>query len=108
MRFKNLKHKICTGAMALSMLTVQAFATGNIQNSNLGIGIKNIITDLSGFFLVLCPLVGGGAAIAFLIARSMADEQDGKMWMKRVKVAVGCGVGGMLVSGIINLLSSYF
>ena len=38
----------------------------------------------------------------------MSDEQDGKLWEKRIKVAILCGVGGCLTSGAISVLSSYF
>lgn len=108
MKIQKWKQKICAAAAALWALTASAFASGNLQSSELGVGIKNMINDVSGFLVVLCPLSGGAAAVYFLIRRSMADEQDGKMWTHRIHVAILCGVAGMLVSGIITLLSSYF
>ena len=38
----------------------------------------------------------------------MSDEQDGKMWNKRMFVAIICGVGGALVSGVISTIASYY
>ena len=38
----------------------------------------------------------------------MSDEQDGKMWTKRMVVAIICGAGGALVSGIISTIASYY
>ena len=38
----------------------------------------------------------------------MADEQDGKMWQRRITNAIIWGVGGGLIAGIIALVSSYY
>lgn len=106
-----LYRKMISAGIALQIAMVNAAATesgGSIASSKIGQGVKSLFSDLSGMLLVLCPIAGGAAAVYFLIRRSAADEQDGKMWEKRAKVAIGCGVGGLLVSGIINLLMSYF
>ncbi|MEA4895909.1 MAG: hypothetical protein VB064_11710 [Oscillospiraceae bacterium] len=107
---KSLKRFIKTSVpavLAFMSVTVQAYAD-NLSSSTVGTGIRNILNDLSSFGMVICPIVGGAAAVYFLIRRSMADEQDGKMWSRRIWVAILCGVGGLLVSGIISLISSYF
>lgn len=94
-------------AMAIAYMTVPAMAA-TLQESNVFTGLKALLNDALAIAVVLCPLVGGAVAVFCLIRRSMADEQDGKMWMKRMYVAIGCGVGGCLVSGLISLLISYF
>lgn len=103
----NITKKAVSLWAACAALTVAAGATG-IEGSPLGLGLKKMVADVSSFLIVLCPLIGGVTAVYFLIRRSMADEQDGKMWMHRVVVAVVCGVAGALVGGVIALVSSYF
>ena len=95
-------------AAILSMLVIPASAAGGFASSTLAVGIKNMVNDVSTYLVILCPVIGGASAVYFLIRRSMADEQDGKMWDKRIKMAILCGVAGMLVSGIIAMVSSYF
>ncbi len=94
-------------AMTAMITTVPAFATG-ISDSTLGTGVKHLLTDLSTYLVIICPIAAALAAVYFIIRRSMADEQDGKFWQKRITVAIICGVGGLLVSGIIALIASYF
>lgn len=93
--------------LAIMSMVVPASAD-SLSSSTVGTGIKNMLNDASSFGIVICPIVGGAAAVYFLIRRSMADEQDGKMWMRRIWIAIICGVAGCLVSGIISLISSYF
>ncbi len=99
--------KVLLAGLVIMAMIVPASAD-NLSNSTVGTGIRNILNDLSSFGMVICPIVGGAAAVYFLIRRSMADEQDGKMWMRRIWVAIICGVAGCLVSGVIALISSYF
>lgn len=104
------KHRAALiSVLALLVLTMTpAYATGGIAASTLGIGLINLINDVFLYLTIICPLAGGAAAIYFAIRRSMADDQDGKMWEKRIRTAIICGVGGCLVSGVIALVSSYF
>ena len=94
-------------ALTIMCMVVPASAD-NLSSSTVGTGIRNLINDVSSYLMVICPSAGALAAIYFLIRRSMADEQDGKMWMRRIWIAIICGVAGLLVSGIISLISSYF
>lgn len=96
-----------TSLAVLAMTTPHCFASGSFGSSTLATGIKNLVNDVSGWLVIICPIVGG-VAVFFFIRKSMADEQDGKMWQKRAVNAIICGVAGMLVSGIINMLSGYF
>ena len=95
-------------AVTALTLALPVNAAGGLQGSNLYTGAMALVNDITTGLTVLCPLVGGAAALVFVIRRSMADEQDGKMWSKRITTAVICGVAGMLVSGLIALLTSYF
>lgn len=82
--------------------------TGNFANSTIAQGTKNLITDISTWFIVICALAGTAAAVYCLIRRGMADEVDGKMWTKRCVTAIICAVGGALIGGIVTLVSGYF
>lgn len=95
-----------TSVLAPALLTVQASA--GIADSEIGTGLKTLISDASTYVTILCPLTGALAAGYFAIRRSMADEQDGKMWEKRIRTSIFCGVGGGLASLVIALLASYF
>lgn len=95
-------------AIFAAALACNCYAVGDIANSQLGQGISSMLDDISTWLIVLCPVAGGLAAVYFFIRRSMADDQDGKLWEKRIKIAIVCGVAGALVSGVIKLISSYF
>lgn len=90
----------------LALLQIPAAA--DIASSTLGTGTKKLISDASTFLMVLCPIAGAAAGGYFAIRRSMADQQDGKEWERRIKTAILSGVGGCLISAVITLISSYF
>lgn len=104
---KKMAARITMTALALALLTTTALADG-ISESELGVGVKNLFSDLTKYLMILSPIVGGAAAGYFVTRRGMANEQDGAVWEKRAKIAVACGVGGTLVGAIIRLISSYF
>ena len=83
-----------------------AYAT-SVQTSKFYTGLIEFLNDLMSVSMIACPVVGGLAAVYFTIRRSMADEQDGKMWTKRIVTAIICGVLGGLITGIIALITSY-
>lgn len=104
---KNYISRIAIAAAVICLLAVPASA-GGLADSTLGVGLKRLFSDVSSYLMILCPIAGGAAAVYFAIRRAMSDEQDGKLWEKRIKTAIGCGVGGCLASMLISSLSSYF
>lgn len=100
--------RVTAAFFSASVLLTTAFADGNFGSSKIATGTKALVNDLSTWATALCPTVGGLCAVFFIIRMSMSDEQDKKMWKHRATTAVICGVAGMLVSGIIALLSSYY
>ncbi len=106
-KIKRVFKRSISAVVVLANLMVRARAA-DLTNSTIGVGIRNILNDISSFGMVIGPTIGGAAAAYFLIRRSMADEQDGKMWSRRIWIAIICGVAVLLVSGIISLISSYF
>lgn len=106
-----------TASQVLSLsFSLSAFVAGmvspayasSIQTSTFWTGLMAFLNDLMTVLTIACPVVGGVAALVFTIRRSMADEQDGKMWQKRITTAIICGVAGCLISGIIALITGYF
>lgn len=107
---KRTARQILSAAFAVSaFITAMISPTyaASLQSSQMYIGFMQFLNDLMTVAMIACPVIGGLAAVVFLARRSMADEQDGKMWMKRVYQAVACGIGGGLVTGIIALITSY-
>lgn len=115
---KKLLRQIRQGLMTLAIMastTMACFATepaetaaGEFASSNAATGTMALIHDLTLWLTALGPIVGGLFAIWFTIRRSMADETDGKQWTKRIITAVICGVGVMLISGIIAVITGYY
>lgn len=101
------KLAVCT-ALTLCACMIGAQAAGDLASSAIGVGIKNMLDDALAFLQIICPTVGGVAAVVFLIRCSMADEQDKKMWKGRIVIAVVCAVSSFLVMSVIKLASSYF
>lgn len=108
MKIKRNPITVAGTVLSLLVLLQTKAAAAGLTESNIYTGLSNLLQDLTTVLTVLSPIVGGAAAIYCLVRRSMADEQDGKMWTKRLTTAIICGVSGMLVSGIIALLSGYF
>jgi len=107
---KRKQHTASRFFLSLVMLAIFIVpaSAGGLADSTVGVGFKNLLNDTFSLLIILCPIAGAVSAAYFFIRRSMADEQDGKVWEKRIKVALGCGVGGTLVSAIITTLTSYF
>lgn len=99
--------RVLCAAAGSCLLAVNA-AASSWSESKFATGTKNLISDMSLYLVVLCPIVGGAFAVYYLIRRSMADETDGKMWTKRIITAIICGVLGALVSGIISMVAGYY
>lgn len=108
MRNNKFKKKYAACCAAITCLLTAAARGADLSESPLGVGLKRLLSDVSTYILVLSPIIAGVAAVVFLIRRSMADQADGKLWSHRIIVAVICGVGGMLVGGVIELITGYF
>lgn len=94
-------------AAFLTVASSPAYAAITLQESDFYIGLMALLNDTMQVAMIACPVVGGLFCVYYLIRRGMADEQDGKMWNKRIWTAIICGVGGSLVTGIIALITSY-
>lgn len=83
-------------------------SAAGLTDSTIVTGTQQLLTDATTVLAILCPVVCGLVAIYFAIRRGMADEQDGKMWTRRITTAIICGVGGGLISATIALVASYY
>lgn len=108
MKYRNWKKKLAAAAVVVTMLVTPAFAAGGLMSSTLVKGLQNLIADVTLVLTVLCPSVGGAAAVGCWIAKGPAPQEDWPMWNKRIKTAIISGVGGGVVSGIITLIAGYF
>ena len=89
-------------------MSVPAYATGGVQDSQIVTGTEQLIGDLTTWLMVLAPVVSGLLIIYFCIRRSMADEMDQKKWNNRIVVAVVSCIGAVLGSATLNLILGYY
>lgn len=104
---KKVLNFVTSVAITTHLLSLPISASA-IENSNIGKGTAALINDVSTWLAIYGPSICAIAAGYCLARKSMADEADGKMWKKRIIVAVICGAGIGLVAGIIALISSYY
>lgn len=101
---------VTTGA--LIVLPKIAYAadgdSGTLASSSLVTGLNRLINDASSVLMAAAIPVATIAAAFFLIRRSIADQQDQKQWTDRAKAAIICGIGALVVGGLIKVLASYF
>lgn len=95
-------------SLTLLVFFTQMASADTLQSSKFYTGTVTLINQATSALTILCPMVGGLFAIYFAIRRQMADEQDKKIWYNRIVGAIGWGVGGCLVSGVITLIASYY
>jgi Na+/H+ antiporter NhaA len=97
-----------TAAFFICALTSTAFADNKFDGSNLGKGVKNLLTDLTGWAVIIAPAIGTLIVVYCLIRMSAADEMDAKTWKKRMGVTIGCVIGVIVASGLLNIIKEYF
>lgn len=108
----NLNHKrrfsrlVVVAALAAVML-IPAHA-GDLNSSTVVTGTKNFINDITLALTALSLGVGGAAFTYFTIRKGMADEQDGRVWQKRMVTSLVCGIGGAIASSIVALIAGYY
>lgn len=96
-------------SIAAMVLTTPALAAGSFASSQLGLGLIAMVNDITPWLVTFSILVAGGFAIYFNIRKGMCeDEQEQLMWKKRIKSALFGGVFGVLATGILDLILSYF
>ena len=91
------------------IITMTTTASGGLQSSTLWTGFLQLLTDATSVATIACPIIAGLLWLIFSIARAAADDEPTqKKWSKKMRDCVIFGVAGMVGSGIIALVSSYF
>lgn len=91
-----------------TLLCSNVYATGGIQKSKLVTGTNNLVSDLTKWLTILSIPVTIFLIIYFFIRKGAADEQDQKMWQKRINVSLACGIGAILASSLVNIIVGYY
>lgn len=79
-----------------------------ITDTKLIIGTQNLISDLTNWLLIIAPTLTILLVGYYLLRKSASDEMDSKRWDTRIKVAIICCIGVVVMSGLINVLMSYY
>ncbi len=107
MKAKKILIRLLSFGSSAALLASQALA-GDLSSSTVVSGTTALVGDVTTVLAGMSIAIGGGAATYFLIRKSMSDEADGKVWQKRIITAIVCGIGGVLASGIVSLIASYY
>ncbi|HIT33444.1 MAG TPA: hypothetical protein IAC31_02285 [Candidatus Faecousia intestinigallinarum] len=99
--------RIALTALVIALLAVPASAS-SLESSPIVAGTTALLQDIATVAAAMSIATGGVCAIVFAIRKQMADEQDGKLWSKRIANAIIWGVAGGLLSGVISLVASYY
>lgn len=81
---------------------------GEIENSKIGQGVKNIITDITGTLQIWIPILAVVAILVTLIKMITGDENDQQRYKKRIVFIVCCLLVSILSVTIVNLVAKYF
>lgn len=79
-----------------------------ITDTKLITGTQNLINDLTNWLLIIAPTLTILLVGYYLLRKSASDEMDSKRWDTRIKVAIICCIGVVVMSGLINVLMSYY
>ena len=92
-KFINIKRigKVGLALTSLFCYTNTCFAA--IQDSKIVTGTESLISDLTGWLLVLAPVLTILLVGYFFLRKAASDEMDAKRWDNRIKVAIiSCGI----------------
>lgn len=110
-KLKKIRNRICNAIssfMAVTFLTMSGFAQGNIANSVIATGTKNLIADLSSWLTGIAIAVTALVCVYLFIRRAMSDEQDKKQWDNRLKITAVSGIGAITATALIGVIAGYF
>ena len=110
-KLKKIRNRIYTTVysfIAMTFLTMSAFAQGSIASSVTATGTKNLIADVSSWLTGIAITVTAVVCIYLFIRRAMSDEQDKKQWDNRLKITAVSGIGAITATALIGVIASYF
>lgn len=107
-KIRNRIYNAISSFMAVTFLTMSGFAQGNIANSVIATGTKNLIADLSSWLTGIAIAVTAVVCVYLFIRRAMSDEQDKKQWDNRLKITAVSGIGAITATALIGVIAGYF
>ncbi|MED9919381.1 MAG: hypothetical protein UFB05_11585 [[Eubacterium] siraeum] len=107
-KIRNRIYNAISSFMAVTFLTMSGFAQGNIANSVIATGTKNLIADLSSWLTGIAIAVTALVCVYLFIRRAMSDEQDKKQWDNRLKITAVSGIGAITATALIGVIAGYF
>ena len=96
------------GVVLTIILISTNYCFASIADTKLVTGTQNLINDLTNWLLIIAPTVTILLVGYYLLRKSASDEMDAKRWDTRIKVAIICCIGVVVMSGLINVLTSYY
>jgi len=87
---------------------VNVFASADVGSSKLATGTTKLIDDLTKLLMVLDIPITILLVAYFSVRKGGADEQDQKMWHKRIVTSLICGVIALTASAIVNVVAGYY
>lgn len=96
------------GEVLTIILISTNYCFASIQDTTLVIGTQKLIGDLTNWLLIIAPTITILLVGYYLLRKSASDEMDAKRWDSRIKVAIICCIGVVVMSGLINVLMSYY
>lgn len=107
-KIRNRIYNAISSFMAMTFFTMSGFAQGNIANSVIATGTKNLIADLSSWLTGIAIAVTALVCVYLFIRRAMSDEQDKKQWDNRLKITAVSGIGAITATALIGVIAGYF
>lgn len=107
-KIRNRIYNAISSFMAVTFLTMSGFAQGNIANSVIATGTKNLIADISSWLTGIAIAVTALVCVYLFIRRAMSDEQDKKQWDNRLKITAVSGIGAITATALIGVIAGYF
>lgn len=101
------KYKLSAIMISAMMLASSARAE-SISSSIVGTGTKSLLNDVSNWIMGLSPTITIIVCIYLATRRGAADDQDAKMWEKRIKTAIFFGIFALLAGVVIKVVASYY
>lgn len=107
-KIRNRIYTVISSFVTVTFLTMSGFAQGNIANSVIATGTKNLIADLSSWLTGIAIAVTALVCVYLFIRRAMSDEQDKKQWDNRLKITAVSGIGAITATALIGVIAGYF
>lgn len=104
-----LKKSVKILGVVLTIILISTnYCFASIQDTTLVTGTQKLIGDLTNWLLIIAPTVTILLVGYYLLRKSASDEMDAKRWDSRIKVAIICCIGVVVMSGLINVLMNYY